>query len=199
MRPITKHEILPFEQWERVRRVLRPLFINEKERRRFAVGSHITLLFENSQTVWYQIEEMLRAEKIWEPEAVRHEIDTYNELLPARGELSATILIEYPDQIERDAALRGLVGLQQHFWLNAGDHRIPAKFDENEMNAEQISAVQFVHFPLEATDAENLVQLAGMGRLAVVVDHPRLTAEAPIGVPLARALADDLGGDSSPA
>ncbi len=196
MRPITKHEILPFDQWERVRQVLRPLFMSEKDRRRLAVGSHITLLFENAQTVWYQIEEMLRTEKIWEPQAVRREIDTYNELLPAPGELSATMLIEYLDPKECAVALQGLVGLEQHFWLNAGDHRIPAKFDENEMNAEQISAVRFIHLALEATDAEKLVQLAAIGRLAVVVDHPRLTAVAPIGVPLARVLADDLSGDS---
>jgi hypothetical protein len=173
--------------------------MNEKERRRVAVGSHITLLFENAQTVWYQIEEMLRTEEIREPQAVRHEIEIYNQLLPAPGDLSATIFVEYPDQEERDAALRGFIGLEHHFWLRAGDHRIPAKFENNEVNAQRISGVQFVQFALDATDAEKLVQLARMGLLAIVVDHPRLTAEAPIGVPLARALAEDLDGDSSAA
>jgi hypothetical protein len=87
--------MLPYQQWEAVRPVLRPLFINEKQRRRLAVGDHITLLFENAQSVWYQVEEMLRVERISDPELVQHEIDTYNELVPGAGELSATMLIEY--------------------------------------------------------------------------------------------------------
>ena len=195
MRPIAQDEILAFEQWERVRRVLRPLCMNEKERRRLAVGSHITVLFENVQTVWYQIQEMLRAEGIEKSDAVQEEIDIYNRLLPAPGELAATILIEYPHQEERDAALRGLVGLERHLWLEAGEHRISAKFDDNETNAEEISAVRFVRFPMKAADGETLIQLAGMGRLAIVVDHPTLTAQARIDVLLARVLADDLGAN----
>jgi Protein of unknown function (DUF3501) len=194
MKPIAGCEILAFEQWERVRRVLRPLCMNEKERRRLAVGSNITVLFENVQTVWYQIQETLRAERINKPEAVQEEIDIYNRLLPARGELAATILIAYSHQEERDALLPGLVGLERHLWLDAGEHRISAKFDDNETNTGGISAVRFVRFPMEA-DSETLVQLAAMGRLAIVVDHPTLTAQARIDVPLARVLADDLGAN----
>ncbi len=169
--------------------------MNEKERRRLAVGSHITVLFENVQTVWYQIEEMLRAEGIEKPDEVQEEIDIYNRLLPAPGELAATILIQYPHQEERDAALRGLVGLERHLWLDAGELRISAKFDDNETNPGEISAVRFVRFPMKAVDGETLVQLAGMGRLAIVVDDPTLTAQARIDVPLARVLADDLGAN----
>ena len=87
---------------------LRPLFIAERERRRLAVGEHLTLLFENGRTVWYQIEEMLRTERITAEDAIRHEIDTYNELLPRPGELTTTMLIEYPDTGERDVMLRRL-------------------------------------------------------------------------------------------
>jgi Protein of unknown function (DUF3501) len=198
MKPIVQCEILPFEQWERVRRVLRPLCMIEKERRRLAVGLHITVLFENVQTVWYQIQEMLLVERVEKPDAVQEEIDIYNRLLPAPGELAATILIQYPHQEERDAALRGLVGLEQYLWLDAGEHRISAKFDDNETNAGKISAIRFVRFSMEAADDESLVQLAGMGRLAIVVDHPTLTAQARIEVPLARVLADDLGANPYP-
>ncbi len=190
MKPIAQCEILAFEQWERVRRVLRPLCMNEKERRRLAVGSHITALFENVQTVWYQIEETLRAERIEKPDAVQEEIDIYNRLLPAPGELAATILIALSQQEERDALLPGLAGLERHLWLDAGRHWISAKFDET--NAGETSAVRFVRFPMKAADGKTLVQLAAMGRLALVVDHPTLTAQARIDVPLARVLADDL-------
>jgi len=108
MKAVTRKEILPFEQYEILRPRLCPLFISEKERRRLAVGEHLTLLFENGRTVRYQIEEMLRTERITAEDAIRHEIDTYNELLPRPGELTATMLIEYPDAGERDVMLRRL-------------------------------------------------------------------------------------------
>lgn len=168
--------------------------MNEKERRRLAVGSHITVLFENVQTVWYQIQETLRAERIEKPDAVQEEIDIYNRLLPAPGELAATIFLQYPDQEERDAALPALIGLERHLWLYAGERRISAKFDDHETDSLEISAVRFIRFPIAVADSEILVQLAGMGRLAIVVDHPTLTAQAQIDVPLARVLADDLAG-----
>ena len=92
-----------------------------KERRRLAVGSHLTFLFENTATVWYQIEEMIRSERMTDAAAIQHEIDTYNELIPARGEISATLLIEFAEAKERDAALRRLVGIEKHLWLKLGD------------------------------------------------------------------------------
>jgi hypothetical protein len=187
MKPIVPCEILAFEQWERVRRVLRPLCMHEKERRRLAVGSHITVLFENVQTVGYQIEEMLRAERIEKPNVVQEEIDIYNRLLPAPGELAATIFIQFLHQ----EALRRMVGLERHLWLYTGEHRIAAKFDD-ETNDGEISGVRFIRFPMKGADGETLVQLAGMGQLALVIDHPTLTAQGRIDVPLARVLAEDL-------
>jgi hypothetical protein len=192
MKPIVPSEILAFEQWERVRRVLRPLCMYEKDRRRLAVGSHITLLFENVQTVWYQIHEMLRADRIQNSHAVQEELDLYNRLLPGPGELAATLLIAFSHHQERDALLPELTGLERHLWMDAGQHRIPATFDE--ANPGEISAVRFVRFPMKAADGETLIQLAALRRLAVVVDHPQLAAQALIDVPLARVLADDLTG-----
>ena len=97
MKPITTSEILALADYERVRGRLRPLFLHEKDHRRLAVGSHLTLLFENGRTVWYQIQEMIRTEKLVTADAIAHEIETYNELLSGPGELAATMLIEYPD------------------------------------------------------------------------------------------------------
>jgi hypothetical protein len=104
----------------RVRGRLRALFIHEKDRRRRAVGSHLTLLFENGQTVWYQTQEMIRTEELVTADAIAHEIETYNELLPGPGELAATMLIEYPEPMQRDAALRRLLGLEDHLWILMG-------------------------------------------------------------------------------
>src|SRR5579875_2442164 len=113
-------QIMSFEQWERVRPILRPLFIHEKNRRRLSVGEHLTLLFENAQSVWYQVEEMLRVERITDEAAVQHELETYNELLPGAGELSATMLIEFSEPVERDEALRRWAGLEKHVKMRVG-------------------------------------------------------------------------------
>src|ERR1700682_1501568 len=110
MKPITFEQVLALADYERVRDTLRPLLIHAKERRRLHVGSHLTLLFENNQTVWYQIEEMIRTEKMSSRESIQHEIDTYNEIIPGPGELVATMLIEYSEARERDAALQRMVG-----------------------------------------------------------------------------------------
>lgn len=192
MKPVTLKEILPFERYEVLRPRLRPLFIAEKERRRLGLGEHITLLFENGATVWYQVEEMLRTERISDEAAIRHEIDTYNELLPRPGELSATMLIEYSDAQERDAALRELVGLERHLWIVIDGRRERVRFDERQMGEDQISSVQFVRFPLGGLDTAEFVKLAQAGKVAIEIDHPNLSVRAALTRQLAQALASDL-------
>ncbi len=199
MRSISREEILGFEQWNAIRRVIRPAIIREKERRRLAVGAHLTFLFENVPTLWYQIEEMVRAERMTDGAAIQHEIDTYNELIPAEGELSATLLIEYPDSHERDAALRRLVGLERSITLKAGDRAAPLRFDERQMEEERISSVQFVKFDLKGIEPEQFLELADAGRVAIEVNHPNLAANAAITGAIAAALADDLRPEPRPA
>jgi hypothetical protein len=193
VKKITVDDILPLADYERVRAILRPLFIHEKERRRIAVGSHLTFIFENTETSWYQIEEMIRTEKMTDRAAIQHEIDTYNELIPAPGELVATLLIEYTDAVEREAALRRLVGLERHLWLILGAKKIAASFDDRQMSTEKISAVQFVRFSLEGVSGPQLLELARKGEAAIVADHPSLAARGAIDGLVASSLAEDLG------
>jgi hypothetical protein len=192
LKPIAFEETLSLADYERVRDRLRPLFIHEKERRRLHVGSHLTLLFENAQTAWYQIHEMIRTERMTQREAIQHEIDTYNELLPAAGELAATLLIEYPEPRERDAALSRLVGLERHLWMKIGGQKIAARFDDRQMSTERISAVQFVRFRLEGVDAAQLLAATARSEVAVEADHPSLAARGGIDGILAASLAEDL-------
>ncbi|HVN27476.1 MAG TPA: DUF3501 family protein [Candidatus Binataceae bacterium] len=192
MKKVDKNDILSVEQWERVRPVLRPLFIHEKERRRLTVGSHLTFLFENTATVWYQIEEMIRSERLTDAGAIQHEIDTYNELIPARGEISATLLIEFSEVKEREAALRRLIGIEKHLWLRLGDARVPLLFDERQMSPERVSSVQFVRFNV-AKDTAAFLALAQSDQVSIVADHPNLGAQAFINNDLARSLGEDLG------
>ena len=106
MKKISPDEILALADYERVRDRLRPLFIHEKERRRLHVGSHLTFIFENAQTAWYQIEEMIRSEKMTERDAIQHEIDTYNELIPAAARTGGDAV----DRVRRAARARRGVG-----------------------------------------------------------------------------------------
>jgi hypothetical protein len=192
VKAITLEQIMPFAQWERVRPVLRPLFIHEKELRRLRVGERLTFLFENAQSVWYQVEEMLRVERITAEDAIAHELETYNELVPREDELSATMLVEYEEAAERDVALKKLVGLERHVHLVAGDRRIGASFSESQISTEAISSVQFVRFPLPRGLGEKLVDLATAGKLAIEVDHPAMSAKAIISEELASSLLEDL-------
>jgi len=192
MKKITIDDILPLADYERVRAILRPLFIREKERRRLGVGSHLTFIFENAQTSWYQIEEMIRSEKMTDRAAIEHEIETYNELIPADGELVATLLIQYAEAGEREAALSRLVGLERNLWLVLGAKKIPASFDDRQMSTEKISAVQFVRFPLQGVSGPQLLELARKGEAAIVAKHPSLAARGEISDLLASSLAEDL-------
>ncbi len=192
MKKITIDDILPLADYERVRAILRPLFIREKERRRLGVGSHLTFIFENAQTSWYQIEEMIRSEKMTDRAAIEHEIETYNELIPADGELVATLLIQYAEAGEREAALSRLVGLERHLWLVLGAKKIPASFDDRQMSTEKISAVQFVRFPLQGVSGPQLLELARKSEAAIVADHPSLAARGEISGLLASSLEEDL-------
>jgi hypothetical protein len=191
MKPVPFDQVLPLEQWERLRPVLRPLFIHEKERRRHAVGAHLTLLFENAQTVWYQVEEMIRTERTVNPHLVQEELDVYNALLPKAGELSATLFIEYADTVERDHALRELNGIDKHLWLQLGDRRVPGRFDVTQMGEDVISAVQFVRFT-PGIEADAFVELADAGKISFEFDHPFLKASGPVDGVVGRSLAEDL-------
>jgi hypothetical protein len=192
VKPVTLKEILPFEQYEILRPRLRPLFIAEKNRRRLSVGEHLTLLFENGQTVWYQIAEMVRTERMRDEAAIRHEIDTYNELLPRPGELSATLLIEYAEVAERDVALRELLGLERHLWIRTGNRRELARLDARQIATDRISSVQFVRFPLGGLDSSEFLALARAGKVAIESDHPKLQVRGEISVALAELLSQDL-------
>jgi Protein of unknown function (DUF3501) len=195
VKPVSIQEILSIADYERVRPRLRPLFMAEKDRRRLSVGEHMTLLFENGQTVWYQIQEMVRIERMTDAAAIEHEIETYNELVPGAGELCATLLIEYPDPSGRDEALKKLVGLESHLWLVLDQRRQAVGFDARQISAERVSSVQFLRFRLDEIGAEEFPRLAGQGRVSLEVDHPHLSARAVIEGALAAALATDLRQD----
>ncbi len=190
MKPVQVSDIRTLADYERQREEFRKHILAVKEPRRVTVGNHLTFLFENVDTVLYQIQEMLRVERITEPAAIAHEVETYNELVPGRDELTATLLIEFEDPAERAVMLRALVGLERHVKLEIdGCEPCAAVFDERQMSPDKISSVHYIRFPI---GRERTAALKSGAAVEVVADHPRLSARAALSAVQRAALAEDL-------
>lgn len=183
MRPVTREEIMPLDLYERARDEIRPVIIEAKRPRRVHVGPHLTLLFENTATIRYQVQEMVKAEQMTRDEDIRHELETYNELLGGPGELSATLLIEITDPSDRDQKLRAWLGLQDHLYLALDDGtRVRATSDERQVGEDRLSSVQYLKFDVK-------------GRVPVAAgsDLPAHTLEVALSAEQQAALRQDLG------
>ncbi len=168
--------------------------IDLKRRRRVAVGDRVTLLFENRETLRFQVQEMLRVERIRAGDAVQAELDVYNELMPGPGELSATLFIEITDTARIKPELDRLVGLDAHVSLvldeGADERAARATFDPRQRDDERISAVQYVRFPLDLGLQAALADPAVRARLRI--DHPAYRCETELSPPLRAQLLADL-------
>jgi hypothetical protein len=154
----------------------------------------MTLLFENRDTVRYQVQEMLRVERLSGEREILHELATYNELVPADGELSATLLVEYPDEAQRDRQLRALVGLEQSLSLRVGTlASVPAVFDTRQVSTERVSSVHYLRWTLPPAHRAAF-RTAGLGGdVRIVADHAAYRAEAVLRPAQVVALATDAG------
>jgi Protein of unknown function (DUF3501) len=148
MMALLPSEIIPYAEYERQREAFRARIIELKQRRRISVGPLITLVFENRETLLFQIQEMIRVEQIFDPVKVQEELDVYNALLPATGELSATLLIEITDDARMKEWLDAFMGLDhgQKVAIIVGSARIYAEFEGGHSHETKISAVHFVRF-----------------------------------------------------
>ena len=191
MRKITLADIKPLPEYEAMRDALRRHVIDVKRRRRLPVGDSVSLVFENRETVLYQIQEMVRAEHITSPEAVQDEIDVYNRSIPEDAELSATMLIELTDRDGMREELDRLVGINEHVRLRIGsEHTIPGVFEPGWSREDRVAAVQFVKFPL--TPAEREALKSGREPVFIEVNHPNHRAVAQLDQAARETLASDL-------
>jgi len=172
MRKLTDADLMSLEQYARERPVFRARLIEHRRARSLRLGEHCSWSFEDRLTVQYQIQEMLRTERIFEPAGIAEELEAYNPLIPDGANLKATLLIEYPDPVERAERLAQLRGFERHCWLRIeGFPPVYAIADEDlpRDNQEKTSAVHFLRFEF-ATPA---VAAARAGAaLAAGVDHP---------------------------
>ena len=147
MARVQREEILGLEDYAAARDALRAEVMGVKEARRVHLGEHLTFLFENADTIRYQIQEMLRIEQITAEDEVRHELDTYNELLGDPGELGCTLLIEIDDPLQRDLVLRRWLDLPKHLYLRlANGEQARAIFDPRQVGETRLSSVQYLKF-----------------------------------------------------
>jgi hypothetical protein len=196
MKPIERGEILGLAEYEQVREQFRARVIAQKKRRRVQVGNRITVLFENRDTVLLQIQEMLRTERITRAGAVQHEIDTYNDLLPGPGEVSATLMVEVTDKDERDSFLVAAKGLERHVWLVAGSQRFGARSVDRGGTDERTTAVHYLRFALSPALVDALKGAASgqatITHLELVIDHPAYEARAVLPAETILELGEDL-------
>jgi len=192
MPQIARESLLSLEAYARARNAFRARPIGRKRLRTVHIGEHVTLQFEDELTVRYQVQEMLRIERIFEEEGIRGELDAYNPLIPDGSNWKATMLLEYPDPDERRARLAELKGVERSVWVQvAGCERAHAIADEDleRENAEKTSSVHFLRFELRP---EMVAALRRDANLSMGVDHPRYQASVQIPAPTRASLAEDL-------
>ena len=193
MAAITRQSLLSLEAYAKARAEFRDRVLAHKKARTVHLGEHVTLLFEDELTVRYQIQEMLRIEKVFEEAGIQDELDAYNPLVPDGTNLKATMLIEYEDPDERVTALARLTGIERRVWVEvAGERRVHAIADEDlpRETETKTAAVHFLRFELDPEMVSALRRGAG---LAIGVDHPQYQARIAFVPPATReALVADL-------
>ena len=192
MAQIERGSLLSLEAYARERNAFRARVIEHKKRRRVHLGDHVTLIFEDELTVRYQIQEMLRIERIFEETGIEDELEVYQPLVPDGGNLKATMLIEYPEVAERQRSLAQLKGIEDRVWVQVeGGARVYAIADEDleRENEEKTSAVHFLRFELEP---DMRAALRGGGALLIGVDHPRYHAQTATPLAVRDVFAGDL-------
>ena len=172
---ITRDSLMTLEAYHKARPEFRKAVIAHKKRRTVALGDHVTLIFEDEQTIRYQVQEMLRIEKIFEEEGILHELESYNPLIPDGRNFKATMMIEYEDPTVRRAALGRLKGIEDTVWVQVeGSSKVYAIADEDleRENDEKTSAVHFLRFEL----TEEMAAALKYGvSLSIGVEHPNYT------------------------
>jgi Protein of unknown function (DUF3501) len=179
MSRITRESLLTLEAYAKERPAFRSKVLAHKKARTVHLGDHVTLLFEDELTIRYQVQEMLRIEKTFEEAGIRDELDAYNALVPDGTNLKATMLIEYEDVAERQAALARLRGIEKQTWLKVeGFEPVFAIADEDldRENDEKTSAVHFLRFELDGPMIAALKRGAALG---FGIGHPAYAAAVP--------------------
>ena len=192
MPQITRDNLMTLEAYAKARPQFRAKVMAHKQNRTLRLGEHVTLIFEDELTIRYQVQEMLRVERIFEEQGIQGELDTYNPLVPDGRNLKATLMLEYPDPEERSKRLQELIGVEDKAWIQVEGHEpvwAIADEDLDRENEHKTSSVHFLRFEFSEDMARAFKNGAG---LAMGVDHPGYTAKLETPSAVRNALMKDL-------
>lgn len=195
MKKLTRDDLYPLEKYAEVRPGFRAQVMAHKQNRRVTIGPNATLYFEDRMTMQYQVQEMLRIERIFEAGGINEELAAYNPLIPDGHNWKATFMVEFPEVEERRTALKRLKGVEKHVWARvAGFEPVRPHADEDmeREDEEKTSAVHFLRFEL----TPDMVQAVKQGAaVAMGIDHPAYTHQVdPVPATTRDSLAQDLSG-----
>lgn len=191
MKKVERNELLPFAEYEQIRPHFRGRMIEQKRRRRLVLGEHMSMVFENHDSVLLQVQEMLRTERISDERAIAHELSTYNELVPPPGGLSGTLFIEYDDKAERSEMLIKFASLRELVLLHIGSHTTRAKFSTHfGEELDRLPAVNYLTFMVGTEHAPKLLDLNTPAALEIA--HPDYRVRVELERPVREELAHDL-------
>lgn len=189
---LTHEKLYTLEHYARIRPEFRANVMAHKKTRQLALGAHVTLSFEDALTMQYQVQEMLRLERMFEPELIQEELDVYNPLIPDGSNWKATMMIEYPDVEERQRKLVELAGIEEKVWAQIAGHApVHAIADEDlDRTADgKTSAVHFLRFELSPA---MIAALKDGAALSMGIDHPAYQAKVSVTQETRDALLKDL-------
>lgn len=187
MRKLQPDDLLSLDEYEKRRPILRRQIIELKEIRRVALGANISVVFENRETMLWQTQEMLRAERISQPDMIQEELDTYNELVPSAGELRATLFIELPDSANIPNELPRFIGVEETISLRFGGFAIHAEAEPGRSTAEKTATVHYLQFHF---GPEQIAAFGPPGQL--VVEHENYSARTDLSTATMESLKSDL-------
>lgn len=190
MQKLTQQDLYSLETYARERPAFRARVLDHKKTRIVHIGEHITLVFEDRLTVQYQIQEMLRVERIFEPAGIAEELDAYNPLIPDGGNLKATMLIEYSDPDERARKLIELHGIERAVTLQVGDFPPVAAIADEDLERSTNTKTAAVHF-LRFEPGPLQIAAFAKSEIALAIDHPAYRARAVLAPTTRAALAHD--------
>lgn len=189
---LTHADLYSLEQYARIRPQFRARVIEHKKLRRVPLGEHATLHFEDALTMQYQIQEMLRLERIFEPEGIQEELDVYNPLIPDGRNWKATFMLEFPEEARRRAMLARLIGIERTVWIQVrGYERVGpiANEDLERQTADKTASVHFLRFELATA---MIADLKTGAPVAAGIDHPQYYAVSELADQVRRSLVADL-------
>ena len=171
---LTRQDLFSLEEYAEKRSAIRSDTIQIKKLREVNLGEHVRMLFENKKTVQFQIQEMLRIEKIFEADGIQEELDVYNSLVPEGSNLKATMMIEYTNVEERTVALSKLIGVEKSIYFQVGDHEKVFAICNEDMDRETEVKTSAVHFMRFEFDKTMVIDFGSKASVKVGVSHPPL-------------------------